>query len=35
MNEATRDAVRQWVKKAESDLQTVLILSAHEHCPSS
>lgn len=33
MNEATLDAVRQWVKKAESDWQTVLILSAHEHCP--
>ncbi len=33
MNEATLDAVRQWVKKAESDWQTVLILSSHEHCP--
>lgn len=33
MNEATLDAVRQWVKKAESDWQTVLILAAHESCP--
>jgi len=33
MNEATLEAVRQWVRKAESDWQTVLILSANEECP--
>jgi len=33
MNEATVEAVRQWLKKAESDWQTVLILVAHEECP--
>jgi len=33
MNEATLEAVYQWVKKAESDWETVLIVSAHEECP--
>jgi HEPN domain-containing protein len=33
MNEATLDAVRQWVMKADSDWKSVLILAAHEHCP--
>lgn len=33
MNAATLEALRQWVTKAESDWQTVLILSAHEECP--
>jgi len=30
MNEATLEVVRQWVKKAESDWETVLIVSANE-----
>lgn len=33
MNEATLEAVCQWVKKAESDWETVIIVSAHEECP--
>jgi HEPN domain-containing protein len=33
MNEATLEVVRQWVKKAQSGWETVLILSAHEQCP--
>ncbi len=33
MNEATPEVVRQWVAKAQSDWETVLILAAHERCP--
>jgi HEPN domain-containing protein len=33
MSEETLEVVRQWVQKAESDWETVLILSAHEQCP--
>ncbi|MBM3299874.1 MAG: HEPN domain-containing protein [Deltaproteobacteria bacterium] len=33
MNEATREAVTAWVKKAESDWEMVTILSSHESCP--
>ncbi len=33
MNDETLEAVRQWMKKAESDWETVLILSAHQQCP--
>jgi HEPN domain-containing protein len=33
MNEAALEVVRQWVEKAQSDWETVLILSAHERCP--
>jgi len=33
MNEATLEVVRQWVKKAESDWETILIVSGHEESP--
>jgi HEPN domain-containing protein len=33
MNEATLEAVYQWVKKAESDWETILIVSGHEESP--
>ena len=33
MNEELREAVRQWVARAETDWQTVEILSAHPEGP--
>jgi HEPN domain-containing protein len=33
MNEATLEVVRQWIRKAESDWETVLIVSAHDDRP--
>ena len=33
MNEAIIDVVRQWLRKAASDWETVLILSAHAESP--
>jgi HEPN domain-containing protein len=33
MNETALEVVRQWLKKAHSDWETVLILSAHGACP--
>jgi HEPN domain-containing protein len=33
MNVKTLEVVHQWMQKAESDWETVLILSAHEQCP--
>jgi len=33
MNEATLEVVSQWMKKAESDWEAILILAAHEPCP--
>ncbi len=33
MNDDVRDAVRQWVAKAQSDWDTVEILSSHDRCP--
>jgi hypothetical protein len=34
MNDETRDAVRQWKAKAESDWTTVQILLDSERCPA-
>ena len=34
MSDQTREAVRQWLAKAESDWSTVEILTASEHCPA-
>jgi HEPN domain-containing protein len=33
MSEATREVVRLWIRKAESDWDAVRLLSTHEHCP--
>jgi len=34
MNEQTREAVRQWLAKAQSDWETVEILTASKRCPT-
>lgn len=34
MKDPTRDVVKQWPAKAESDWSTVEILMASEHCPT-
>jgi hypothetical protein len=34
MNDQTREAVRQWRAKAQSDWTTVEILLASERCPA-
>jgi len=34
MSDPTREAIRQWLAKAESDWSTVEILTASAHCPT-